>query len=222
LVSQFESYISSYAIYDLAKAYFKMTSGMDELYYPIEEQIKSGLGNSMTNLVIQKLIQISSDLDGIVTNIDIDSYLKSSLKYKIASYLNDTEYLDANREMMTLISNKCYQIYGISVLLANSCLNKSYDKTITCVELSPRTKSNDEFSLTVYPNPAQNSLTLTSDDEKSFNFTLNDTNGNTVLSGTVSKGINYYDVSALTNGFYILNYENSIGKVQAKKIVIVK
>ncbi|MFL5729250.1 MAG: T9SS type A sorting domain-containing protein, partial [Cytophagaceae bacterium] len=76
-------------------------------------------------------------------------------------------------------------------------------------------------SLTVYPSPAKESLTVSFDANETTDVTLSDIVGNKMLSASANAGSNKItmNTSNLSSGIYILNVSTENGKV-ARKVVI--
>lgn len=87
--------------------------------------------------------------------------------------------------------------------------------------------NNSQSSLTVYPNPSNDAVTLnfTNENESDFSYTINDLLGNIVVSSnteSIKKGIieRSVNTTSLANGNYLLNISLN-GSIETRKISIV-
>jgi len=69
-----------------------------------------------------------------------------------------------------------------------------------------------------YPNPVENQLTLDLKDVQDATYSLSDSTGKRVLSGSIQKGTAIMDSSALKSGLYFLQITSAKGNY-TKKIV---
>lgn len=74
------------------------------------------------------------------------------------------------------------------------------DNTVAVAELTQ-----DDNSVTIYPNPATDKLHLDYDAGKKLTATVYDVTGKLLITSELSNGTNTIDVSALQSGVYILN-----------------
>ncbi|HEX7413523.1 MAG TPA: T9SS type A sorting domain-containing protein [Bacteroidia bacterium] len=111
-------------------------------------------------------------------------------------------------------------MYGTLVCFSqnNQTLYPTYSATIGCTQVTGIEQYNINNSISVYPNPASNHLTLTlSKGEGKASVSIYDVLGNEVIS-TKEKEI---DVSALQEGVYTLSLITNAGVVN-KRVVIVR
>jgi len=72
-------------------------------------------------------------------------------------------------------------------------------------------------SLSVFPNPASNTVTLTSGEAGTY--TLIGITGNVIGTGKVTEGENTINVENLSAGYYLIRYENSNGAMRTLKLL---
>ncbi|TRW23354.1 T9SS type A sorting domain-containing protein [Flavobacterium zepuense] len=72
-------------------------------------------------------------------------------------------------------------------------------------------------SLSVFPNPASNTVTLTSGEAGTY--TLIGLTGNIISTGKVTEGENTIDIENLSAGYYLIRYENSNGGIRTLKLL---
>ncbi|WP_051200168.1 RICIN domain-containing protein [Flavobacterium subsaxonicum] len=75
----------------------------------------------------------------------------------------------------------------------------------------------DIKSISVYPNPTNGIVTLTS--LEAGTYTLIGLTGNTIASGTVTSGENTIDTGNLSSGYYIIRFENEKGVSKTLKLL---
>ena len=75
----------------------------------------------------------------------------------------------------------------------------------------------DIKSLSVYPNPTNGAVTLTT--LEAGTYTLIGLTGNTIATGTVTSGENTIDTSNLSSGYYIIRFENEKGASKTLKLL---
>lgn len=72
-------------------------------------------------------------------------------------------------------------------------------------------------SLSVFPNPAKDMVTLTATEAGSY--TLIGLTGNVIATGKVTGGENNISISNLNSGYYFIRYENEKGKSRTLKLL---
>ena len=75
----------------------------------------------------------------------------------------------------------------------------------------------DIKSLSVYPNPTNGAVTLTT--LEAGTYTLIGLTGNTIATGTVTRGENTIDTGNLSSGYYIIRFENEKGASKTLKLL---
>jgi hypothetical protein len=178
----------------------------------------------------------------ITTSNDVDYY--TQIFYSIyIDYLND-DFDGTDADNLLYIANLCPGLYGSEVYQARALYNKifkiSYNYTEDCEgsgtggrlmnhqnqnnTATTSAKLQDEWQVDVYPNPATNRLTVTSNSTSEFlNIQIKDLSGRQILSKnlTTKNFMSNLDID-LPNGLYIISVKNSRNETVTKKLVISK
>lgn len=115
--------------------------------------------------------------------------------------------------------------FDVCLFASNNCF---IDTLCSQVQISGFPSSISENTLnnvfTLFPNPAQNFITLNFNGKlnKYFNYSLSDITGRTVISGIINKKIFKLDLKNLDNGLYFLNIIDNNQTYLTKKIIISK
>jgi hypothetical protein len=80
---------------------------------------------------------------------------------------------------------------------------------------------NAEAGMAIYPNPAQNNLTIQMDNSSNYSIQLLRMDGQMVIEQHASDKISQLDVSKLSSGIYIIQVKSlSTAEIFTKKILI--
>lgn len=122
-------------------------------------------------------------------------------------------YLSSAGRMVKLNNGKYLQVGGY-----NSTNNPNGLKTCWLISESPSgLDENETIDFSIYPNPCNNELMLSSD--KNFDFIVSDAAGKTVFNGT-SNNCNYQiNTSNLSSGIYFLNISRDGILLMSKEFV---
>ena len=89
----------------------------------------------------------------------------------------------------------------------------------TDLSLSSTDDNREELDVSIFPNPAQNSISIQTDDiVGSLSLQLYDINGRQILQQAVSSG-NDVDIATLTKGIYVYKLSNDTGSATGKLVV---
>ena len=121
--------------------------------------------------------------------------------------------LNSYTDLSAPIGNVYYQI---EIVNPNNCnptksMNYSSSKSNIVTTNSSSVAENKETIIRVYPNPANELLTIESEALKNNRFQIIDAIGRTVYSGLISSSKNTLDINAFSRGTYTLIVEN-LGK----------
>ena len=78
----------------------------------------------------------------------------------------------------------------------------------------------DKNNFSIYPNPAKNSVSIVSDFQSEFSFTMNDIVGKEIYSGTSVNNNISLSICNFPNGVYSISIFNKGNYIETKKIVI--
>lgn len=184
------------------------TSGcpnMNELTFPVFDYAWNGGGSVIGGYVYRgteysdlQNVYIFADIDGMISTIDenevyIDQGIFPGTWVGFGEDINNKLYA-------TNLNGNIYKIVGGVLSIEDNTLKNA---------------------ITLFPNPATNQLTLTSDNQVIERITIYDVKGSLILEeinvNTFSKNIN---VSGLTSGLYITEIATEDGNKFAQKLVI--
>jgi len=90
------------------------------------------------------------------------------------------------------------------------------DKIVFTSVLSAKDFDKNTFSL--YPNPANDFITISNKDNSNATYSIVDINGRAVANGIITSEFNQINVQEFTNGVYFINFETENGKSTQKFI----
>ena len=78
----------------------------------------------------------------------------------------------------------------------------------------------DEASITIYPNPADDQLTIQFEVAQNFDLIVFDLSGRKILAKSINKSANTIDISTLSSGTYLLQLTNDNNEKITKRILV--
>ncbi len=106
--------------------------------------------------------------------------------------------------------------YVVCVTVANDCGSQEYCRQVTALATAG-TKDTALAQVKVYPNPVNDVLSVSSNNELSY--TLYSVLGAVVQNGSLAAGQQQIDVHSLAPGFYILKLKDTRGQQRSVKII---
>jgi len=175
--------------------------------------INKGLGTSW-NLIWEGYEGFVVPTYSIYRGID-----KSNLQFRDAVSGTSTQYTDFNPPPGLLY----YQVEVINPHPCSSANEASIRSNVITGNAVGINELSNELNFTVYPNPANNELTLKFGNEinKILTFTIYDAIGAAVKTISIQQNQQQVDVSALSSGFYIVELKSTHGS-SVQKLMIEK
>ena len=153
------------------------------------------------------------------------TYIKGMLA-NASAYTSDT--MNASGHMRVTVSPSCVKVDYVRAFLPKDTIsgvnhNREVSYSYTIGSCTTGIKNNIEnYSISIYPNPAENQITINSNQLPIKQIAINDLEGRTILTKNLfqnSLNSNIIDVSNIPNGIYFINIKSNIGE-ENKKIII--
>jgi PKD domain/Secretion system C-terminal sorting domain len=104
--------------------------------------------------------------------------------------------------------------YPVCVTATNACGSNEYCLNI---EIALGMQNFNANALTIYPNPAGNSITVTADSY--IHYIIYNAIGQQVIAGSLAAGNNVLNVAALSQGVYSIHFQDSAAKSRVLKFL---
>lgn len=175
------------------------------------KDIRLNEGNPSTNTYIYKSIYAKPLPDKPYSLQGDTLILSAGVSFMLQVYSNSTIYNwtlppgisgYSETDVMELTANNSFETGDVSVVALNEC-GESEKLTIHLKRDLISKLETAEGGITVFPNPAQSSITICSDREA--RVVLTDIAGRKISQQTLYIGVNITDISALAPGIYLLS-----------------
>ena len=175
----------------------------------------SGVGNYWFYLLSEGGSGVNDNVDiYFVTGIGIDNALTITYRAFTAGYITSTAaYSDA---MLGTIQ-AAIDLYGANSSKVQSVKDAWCAVGLDCNSVGIK-ETNNELTASIYPNPANNMITIVSDG-KPMLVSLYDITGREIISTQMSGSRNTLDISKVSKGLYVVQIQED-GKNYQQKIVV--
>jgi hypothetical protein len=183
----------------------------------------TGTSGKPNNVIYQNTnfstVEYTDELNGFKEYFFEQKILLPAGEYYVGMQQLDARPLNIGMDFNTNRKSKIY--FNVS----GNWVNSSYKGALMirpifatlCDELFASVDEIEEMKISVYPNPANDKLYIESD-ETDFKMTLIDLTGRIISIETTNS---YIDVSFISEGIYILQFESlKTGKISVEKIMI--
>jgi Secretion system C-terminal sorting domain len=127
------------------------------------------------------------------------------------SYLKDSVLYVGGMTEGTMVSTNLGSFDGFLVALKTSDLSIQKPR-ITAISTTKTT------NFTVFPNPTSGFLTIENPEINAVNYALYSITGQKIQTGIFTEGSHFLDLSALSNGVYLLSFTDSLGTKMVKVV----
>jgi hypothetical protein len=173
--------------------------------------------NALQMTEIDTLIQIVSpdplQAELITTALSASNLCDGSIEVSPTGGLSPYTIAWANpaNETAFTLNNLCEGVYTATITDSNGC---TVDISSISISVNVSEKPDGTRNLSVSPNPASNSVTISVTDKYlGMRYTITDDNGKTVRLGTITSKSTQLDISSLANGNYLIKVGNDSEKL---------
>ena len=167
------------------------------------------------------------------SNVAVLIFPDDELKYQW--YLNNNEITNATKQYYYIIESERLQgnVFTVEVELENGCsakFNYSYSGNAVDGEATAFKSSNlidDNYSFTIYPNPANNNLNIAVDskqqnEDEEFSVKIYSATGARIIDTPLDQNPKSIDIGYLQPGIYSVAIYNTHSRLITKKLVVTK